>query len=124
MRKEVKRTGTVLLAAALFSIMTAGCGASIKSEKADGTSQFGGDFVSCSGGIARPCTALCILLLSPSDALSPPHGPGSFLYMDFGIHTRLAERDRAVLALEERLREKRREEDPGYGSLEALWHSP
>lgn len=49
MRKEVKRTGTVLLAAALFSIMTAGCGASIKSEKADGTSQFGGDFVISAG---------------------------------------------------------------------------
>ncbi len=32
-------------------------------------------------------------------------------YMDFGIHTRLAERDRTILALEERLKERQREEE-------------
>ena len=45
MRKKVKRAGTVLLGAALFSIMAVGCGSSIKSEKTDGSSEFAGDFV-------------------------------------------------------------------------------
>ena len=32
-------------------------------------------------------------------------------YMDFGIHTRLAQRDRTILTLEERLEERKKEEE-------------